>query len=295
MKEAFKFQPYQLLDQGIAIQAVQHGLQILQQRTDSIQLGIRLGNFVKEMPKLGLGNLRTRRHGPLLEFEFELLLHLAKSYHVLGAEDHHGNPCLAGSGRTAATVGVHLGIIGNGIMHNVGDVPYVNASGRYIGGHHQLQGTFTEAGHHLVPLHLGQIPVQGLEVVAFPNQFLGQFLSLGLGTGEDDAVHLRMGVNQTLEGFVFTREGNLVKPMFQTRGRGCSGIAAQGLGILQEAVRHFLDLGRHGGREQPGTATTCGMGHDIIQVIAESHIQHLIRFIQNQRLDRSEIQGLAFH
>ena len=59
--------------------------------------------------------------------------------------------------------------------------------------------------------------------------------------------------------------------------------------IPEEVVGKGAHAVRHGGREEQGLSLTPAMGGDAHDVLVESHVQHAVGFIQNQNLQRAEV------
>src|SRR5205823_9452713 len=72
----------------------------------------------------------------------------------------------AGTAGPADAVDVGVGVPGNVIVHDVGDVLDVEAARRHVGGDQQVGLSLAEAAHHPVPLRLAHLAVQRLRQVA---------------------------------------------------------------------------------------------------------------------------------
>ncbi|OIQ67005.1 hypothetical protein GALL_514230 [mine drainage metagenome] len=58
-------------------------------------------------------------------------------------------------------------------------------------------------------------------------------------------------------------------------------------------LRQRRNLARHGGRKHQGAAAFWRLGQDELQILAEAHVQHLIRLIQHHGADVRQVKRVA--
>ncbi len=79
------------------------------------------------------------------------------------------------------------------------------------------------------------------------------------------------------------------QPLFDRLGRGVTRADLDRQRIFQHAVRQLADLVRERGREQQGLALLGHCQQQAVEVAFKTQVQHAVRLIQHQRLQRVEL------
>ena len=76
-------------------------------------------------------------------------------------------------------------------------------------------------------------------------------------------------------------------------GLSLLGLDRDALRLLQVPPRNRRDPGRHGRREQRGLPRRRRGGQDGLEVLGEAHVQHLVGFVEDEHLERRQVQRAA--
>ena len=108
-------------------------------------------------------------------------------------------PCPAGP---AAAVNINFIIIGKIKVNHVRKVIHIQPPCGHIRGDQNLQLTVPKSSHHLIPLHLGQIPVEGIRIIAVVHKLIGYLFRLTAGPAKNDTIDPRININDAFYHFV---------------------------------------------------------------------------------------------
>ncbi len=79
---------------------------------------------------------------------------------------------------------------------------HINTTGGYIGGGQQSHTAVAEQPHYFIPLLLRQVTMNGINIISFTGQFLGDVLRIGLGTGKHNSINAGIKINNPLQYFI---------------------------------------------------------------------------------------------
>ena len=256
---------------------------------------LHLLKVVDDLHQLLLAYLLARRHLALLEFLPDDLLYLP--HLALLAQVDDGNRCalLAGTARTSAAVGVVFDVVGQTVVDDVCQVVDIQSAGSHVGGHEQLQMAQTELLHHEVTRRLRQLAVQCVGVIALLHQLVGNLLRLKSCAAEDDAVDIRIEIDDALQRLI------LVPGMYAEDHvvdiRRALVLASYGylLRVVQIVLGNLLYLLAHRRTEhQRRTLLWHGIENGV-QVFGEPHVEHLVGLIENDVLHVVQLHHIAAH
>ena len=191
-------------------------------------------------------------------------------------------------------VGVRRG--GHVVVDDVRDVLDVEAAGRHVGRHEDVQGPFPEAAHDLVALFLRQSAVEGCCITTAAAQGLGEIVHLAARPGEDE------GGCAVLEVEDATERGELVRPPHDVGDLPDAGRLALDLllgldadpGRLAEMrLGHAGDGSGDRGGEEGRLAVQRQGGQDLLQVVGEAHVEHLVGLVEDHDLHLVEADRAA--
>ena len=206
-----------------------------------------------------------------------------------------GNADSAASGAPGAPDAVHVvfRVVGEIEIEHHLDVVDIDAAGRHVGGHQEAESAGAELAHNAVAGGLGHAAVDAVGRVARAHELLGQFIHHALGVGEDDGQRHVVQVDEPGEGLELPTAIHFEIHLLDGRHGESLGLDADPHRLAGVAGDEFFDGTRHGGREHHGLALRRGGREDLLDIIAEAHVEHLVGLIEDDGLDAAQLQGLA--
>ncbi len=182
------------------------------------------------------------------------------------------------------------------IIVHVRDPFHINTARGYVSRNQELQLRLPERTHYLLPLRLGQITVQFPRHIPFLLQRLVKLLRPYLRTAENHAEIRHIPLHHVQKGTLarsvrtFDDElADLLAGNFRFRGN------PHVLRLLHVSLREIANLLRHGRREQHRLAAARNRADNRLHLFEESHVQHLIRFVQHQHPHLAQLERAAPH
>ena len=177
-------------------------------------------------------------------------------------------------------------------IEDVADALDIKAARSHVRCDQDIDRTVAESLQFRDTRRLVNVPVNLAGLVSVALQALVEFAHGRLAIAEDDgALHL-LPVEEGAQRFALLARIHLHQML---RDIGRSGRRARDLdrlGIAEEAIRQFLDDGRHGGREEQRLPLRGQFGADMLNVGNEPHVEHAVRFVDHQHVAAIE-QDLA--
>ena len=196
-----------------------------------------------------------------------------------------------------ATDAVHVGfdIVGDVVIDHVTDARHVQAAGRHVGGHQDIQVAILEALHGLLPLLLRDITVESRGRIAPRRQFVGQLSGQDTGAHEYDHAVEVLDLENTGQGIEFVHPRH--HPHALADGGIDHGFHFYGdfLRVAQVALGDAADGIGHGGGKQRYLALGGGLLQDPLDIVDEAHAQHFIGLVQNQGLQLAQLERAPPH
>jgi hypothetical protein len=165
-----------------------------------------------------------------------------------------------------------------------------------VGRDQQVRGARTQAPHHPVALLLGHAPVQGLGAVAAAVEGIGELIDLDPGAAEDDRRGGRLHVEQaTRAAGLWARASDVggLADLRRVAGVGGLGLDLDPDRVGQVALGQLVDARRHGRGEQHRLAFVGGRAEDLLDVLGEAHVEHLVGLVEHDGAQPAERQGAA--
>ena len=182
---------------------------------------------------------------------------------------------------------------GQRVVEDVREVVDVDAAGGHVGGHEYLEVLLLEPQHHAVALGLRHLAVQGVGPVAALEQLLRQGLRVAARAAKDNAVELRVEVEETGDGLAFVRVANEGVLVLDVLVDGLRPVHVN-LERIGHVLPHYpADLARHRGRKEPRAFVFRREQQDFVQLVLEAHVQHLVRLVQHQMPNPIQLHRLA--
>ena len=192
-------------------------------------------------------------------------------------------------------MGIDLDVVGQTIVDDVRQVIDIQSTCCHISGDKQLQVAGTELAHYQVALLLRQVAMQRVAVVALVHQVLGNLLCLQFGATEDDAVDARIKIHNALQGSILVLGMHQVVHVVHV---GCTFILVTD-GDLHRIVHIILrNLGNglgHGGTKEHCAMFLRKVRKDGLDVLLETHRQHLVGLVKHQRLHFAQTHCSTVH
>jgi len=192
-------------------------------------------------------------------------------------------------------VNVIFRIIGEIVIEDHFHVVHVDATSRHIGGYQELQARFAKSVHDPIALHLAHVSVQSVRLVTVGDHVFDQVIHHRLGIAENDAEFQIMDIDQSGEQFEFEAALDFEHGLLDGRHRHGLLLDLDVFGIPREGLDPGANGARHGGREEDGLSFLRKGFQNHLDVLSESHIQHHIGFIEDDRMEPVELQGAATH
>jgi hypothetical protein len=195
-------------------------------------------------------------------------------------------------------VNVVLGGLGQIVVDDAGHGVDVETSGRHIGGHENAGLAGTELGEDPVPLGLALVAVERVAGETFVKKLVGQIFGSAFCAGKDEGLSFgRLGLGEDrlektpLLGSMADRHDLLVDGDWG--GAGC--FQADQDGVFLVGLGQHLDPGRKGCRKEKRLALRVKSLQDRFDVGKESHVEHPVRFVENDGMDMGEVDGPTLH
>ena len=178
-------------------------------------------------------------------------------------------------------VHVILRIVGQIEIHDQLQIVHVDAARGHVGRDQKFESGLFEFVHDTRALRLRDAAVQAIGRHALRLQVIGQLIDHPLRVAENDARTESMEINQPHQGVEFPPWRHFVEPLFDRGRRNLLLLDLQCDGLAGIAVDQTADARRHGGRKERGLPLFRHRIEDLADVIAESHVEHAIRFIEH--------------
>ena len=192
-------------------------------------------------------------------------------------------------------MGVDSVVVGQPVIDDVRKVIHVEAARRHVGGHEQLRHVVAELTHCQVALRLAQVAVQAVGVIAVGYKLVGYFLRLAARTAEDYAVDIGVVVGYTFEGQIFVVGLHHIIYMLDILGTLVAVSGHELHRVVHEALGYLGYLLGHRGREHEHLALFGHMAQNFVDVIHETHVEHLVGLVEDYGVDIVEVHYAAFN
>ena len=182
-----------------------------------------------------------------------------------------------------------------GVVDDMRQVVHVESAGSHVGGDEQLQVTLTELLHHQVTLLLRQLAVQGVGIVAVLDELVGYLLCLLAGAAEDDAVDLRVVVDDTFQGEILVLRMHHIIQVVHVLVPFVPCADGDFLRVSEVVLGDTRYLGTHRGGEEERVAVLGHIRQDGVDAVGEPHVEHLVRLVHHHVADGAELHGATLH
>ena len=201
------------------------------------------------------------------------------------------------SGAAGAADAVHVGLAikRRVVVDHQANAIDVESAGGHVGGHEHVDASLLEALDGALTKRLGHITVQHRAGDAFGLQGFSHRHGDGLGAGKDDHPARAVGFKYPQESPQLLLVGQQDVALTNPAGIRFLG-ANDDLGrVLQVLLTDPLDFRRHRCREQHHLTLAGELFQHPLHVVDEAHPQHLVGFIEHQRLELGDVEGALAH
>ena len=179
-------------------------------------------------------------------------------------------------------------------VDDTAQIIYVDAACGNVGGDKHGKLALFEVFDNFKALGLGDLSVQSFNMVLECGEFFRNFIHIGSGAAEDQCVDFRHAFNGAGESIDLVFALDL---MIYLLGKIGIGSIDGGAGDLKFGT-HKLggdihNLFGHSSREHQHPFIRIGQTEDLADVIDKTHIQHLVSFIEDRKLELIELQRFA--
>ncbi len=272
-----------------------HRIPPLQQVPGRLQVPGRVHcrHLVGQAPGPGFPDLPLGGHRPPFELQPTAPGPGQQDARFLEAHQGQGGALGAGAPGAPGAVDVALQLGGDAQVHHQRHGLHVDAPGRHVGGHEVAQLAPLELGQDAVAHLLAQVPVQAVRRQPRVPQGLGHLLGGDLHPGEDQRrgrLVRQQEVHQGLGMQVLGHQAGGVGDVRVLGGAFRLGVA-DAHRVLEEALGQGGDGGGQRGREQVGLLPRGHVREDLLHILQEAHVQHLVTLVQHHHGHPRQVQG----
>ncbi|MNX99202.1 hypothetical protein D3C86_1316350 [compost metagenome] len=188
---------------------------------------------------------------------------------------------------------VSLGVLGNRDVVDVGDAVDVEAAGRDVGGHQDVDVAALELGEGGLALRLVHVAVEVARGDARGAQLARDLGGLALALAEDDAEVRGLLANEGRQRLHPARFADLEEAVGDVGGGGEARADGDLLGARHVLLGDGLDGLGEGRREEQGGPGLGKAREDELQVVLEAHVEHLVGFVEDHGGALGEVQVAA--
>ena len=221
------------------------------------------------------------------------LLQILDLVDIASGHERGGHPLLAGTTRASDAVNVVLRIMREIIVDDHLKGIHIDTTRSHIGSHEELELRVLELVHDSSALGLGDTTMEPVCRESLCQQCVGEFVNHALGIAENDSQTEPVEIDEANQGLSLASWRDLVEKLLDI-GRGhILPLDRDSLRIARVAVDELFDrTGQRGGEEDRLTLVGRRI-QDLLDIVAEAHVEHAIRLIQNRHLELVKFESPA--
>ena len=150
-----------------------------------------------------------------------------------------------------------------------------------------------EVDHHAVARALAHVAVQGLDVHALVAQGAVELLGADLRAREDDRLVRALGREHARERLDLVLRLGLDVELLDGVDRQRRRLDLDRRRVVEVALGQLADLGRHRRAEERGLARSGREAEDLLDVLEEAEVQHLVGLVEHDEAARVQHQRVA--
>ena len=196
----------------------------------------------------------------------------------------------------ADAMDVRVGRGRNVEVDDVRDVFDIESARGHVGRDQYVRGPGPEAVEHAIPLFLREPAVQRFGLIAATPERLREFVDFGTRAAEHDRRRRTLHIDDARErcGLVLTQHDvcDLANLRFAS---GLAGLVRNRdvNRVFEMALGDRADARRERRREQRRLAFGVDGGENRIEFVGETHVEHLVGFVEHEKLDVAQIERLT--
>ena len=229
---------------------------------------------------LGRGDVRALR--PRRDARVRVLLDRREVARLARLDERDRAARAADATRAPDAVHVDVGRGRDVEVDDVRDRRDVQAARGDVGGDEDLHAGVLEGDHHAVALPLAHVAVQRLDVHPAVAQRAVELLAADLGAHEDDRLGGPLRLQHAREHVGLLGRLGLDEELLDGVDRQRRRLDLDGHRVVEMALGQPADLGRHRRAEQCGLASVRGLGEDLLDVLEEAEVEHLVGLVEHE-------------
>ncbi len=185
---------------------------------------------------------------------------------------------------------VGLRVIGDVIIDHMADPLYVEPASGHIGGDDNIEGAVLEPLDGLLPQRLSHVAIERSAGKTARLELLRKLHGRDFGADEDDHRINFFGLQNTGQGIKLVKPLDLPEALRNRLHGGGLGLDTDFDRILQVAAGNLQHFFGHGRREQGRLALGRGMPENLLHLVDEPHLEHLVRLVHHHAREPVQLQ-----
>ena len=186
-------------------------------------------------------------------------------------------------------------VVGEIVVEHHFNIIDVNAASCDIGRDQELKVGTAKAGHDPVPHRLAHATMETVSGIALGVEVFRQVIHHLLGIAKDDTQLEIVDINQAGQEFDFKAPIDFVVMLFDGGDGHCRLLDPNAFGVLGKTLNQVLNGPGERRREENGLPCLRQGFQYELDVFPEAHVEHDIRFIQDDHFDLVEAQSSTPH
>ena len=252
-----------------------------------------LGHFV--LDALAFHRHDVLRRGQLLALDVDLdvAFQVAKLTKLRRRKERNRRTRIARTTRTTDTMHVALRILRQRVIDYVCEVYDVDTARRNVRSHQDVGLARLELAQNLLALRLRHIAVQTFGRIASLLQTVRDLIDRNLRATKDNAIELRLHIDNASQRIELITLAHLEIDLIGQIRCNLLSLNSQQLRLTHIRLRQTHNSFGHRCREQQHTTLLVHCRHNRLDILDETHIEHLVSLVQHHIIDRREVERAA--
>ena len=221
--------------------------------------------------------------------------HVLQLVELAAGHEGEGHALPARAARAADAVRVVFRVVRQVEVEHDLEVVHVEPARRHVRGDQELEAAAAELVHHARALRLGDVAVQPISRVAAGVQVLVELVHHDLGAAKDDAVAEVVIIHEPREQLDLGATVHLEVDLLHLRGVLGMGLDAHPGRVAGVTFDQVLNHARHRRGEEQTLPLRGHRLEDVLDVVAKTHVEHPVRLVEDDDLQRVQLQRAAGH
>ena len=212
---------------------------------------------------------------------------------LLRGDESDRPACAPDPARAPDAVNVDLGVVRKVVVDDVGDVLDVEPTGGDVGRDQQRHPALLELDHHAVSLALAHVAVQRLVAKALVAKLAVEARGADLRPAEDDRLLGLLGPQHLDQALGLVAGSTSTKACSIASTVSCFGVTLTVTGsYMYASARRAIGVG-HRRREQRRLAARRAHAKDLLDLLDEAEVEHLVGLVEDDIASRGQHQRAA--